>query len=136
MISWIASLAAVLLAAGADKELTSIEESWVAALTKADTATLDSIFDDGYVDTDEEGHRGTKQDVLAVVKSGDLKIKSIKLSEMQVHTYGNAAVVTGVGEQAGNFKGQQLTSKVAFTDTFVKRNGKWRAVASHRSPVR
>lgn len=66
MISWIASaLAAVLLAAGADKKLTSIEESWVAALT-----------------------------------------------------------------------GQQLASKVAFTDTFVKRNGKWRAVASHRSPVR
>jgi ketosteroid isomerase-like protein len=113
--------------------LIGLENKWVAALEKSDTAALDSIFADSYVDTDEQSHRSDKQGVLAVLKSGELKIESIKLSDMQVHAYGDAAVVTGSAAQAGNFKGQPLTAKIIFTDTFVKQNGKWRAVASHRS---
>ncbi len=54
---------------------------------------------------------------------------------MQVHEYGNAAVVTGLGVQDGSYKDQRLVAKVVFTDTFVKQKGKWRAVASHRSAV-
>jgi hypothetical protein len=101
---------------------------------KGDTATLDSIFVDTYVDTDEHSQRSDKPAVLAVVKSGDLKLESSKLSDMRVFDYGDAAVVTGSAEQAGNFKGQPVTAKIIFTDTFVLRNGKWRAAASHRSP--
>jgi len=113
--------------------LTTLEEKWVAALAKSDTATLNSILSDSYVDTDEHGQRTDKQGVLSVLKSGDLKFESIKLSDMQVHHYGDAAVVTGAAAQAGNFRGQPLMPKIVFTDTFIRQNGKWRAVASHRS---
>lgn len=75
---------------------TGLENKWVAALMKSDTATLDSILSDTYVDTDEHGQRTDKQGVLSVLKSGDLKFESIKLSDMQVHNYGDAAVVIEV----------------------------------------
>lgn len=52
---------------------------------------------------------------------------------MQVHTYGAAAVVTGTGVQSGSFKGEPLTARLIFTDMFIRQNGKWQAVASHRS---
>jgi hypothetical protein len=110
-----------------------IENKWVEALMKSDAASLDSIFADTYVDTDEHGHRSDKQGVLSVMKSGELKMESIKLSDMRAHVYGYAAVVTGSAAQVGNFKGQALAPKIIFTDTLIKRNGKWRAVASHRS---
>ena len=113
--------------------LMNLENRWVGALMKSDAATLDSIFADTYVDTDEHSNRTDKQGVLSVLKSGELKIASIKLSDMQVYDYGDAAVVTGSSSQAGNFKGQPLTAKIIFTDTFIRQNGKWRAVASHRS---
>jgi ketosteroid isomerase-like protein len=113
--------------------LIDLENRWVDALAKSDTATLDSIFADTYVDTDEHSQRSDKQGVLSVLKSGELKLEFIKLSDMQVHVYGDAAVVIGSSAQAGNFKGQALAPKVIFTDAFIKRNGKWRAVASHRS---
>jgi ketosteroid isomerase-like protein len=71
--------------------------------------------------------------VLSGLKSGELKMESIKLSDMQVSVYGEAAVVTGSASQAGNFKGQPLTAAITFTDTFIRQNGKWKAVASHRS---
>ena len=117
----------------ATQALINVEHNWVDALVKSDMATLDSIFADNYVDTDEHSHRGGKEDVISFLKSGDLKLDSIKLSDMQVHLYGDAAVVIGSSEQAGSFLGGPVAAKIIFTDTFVKENGKWRAVASHRS---
>jgi hypothetical protein len=113
--------------------LIGLEHRWADALQKGDTATLDSILDDTYVDTDEMGHHSNKQDILTSLRSGDLKINSIRLSGMQVHDYGTSAIVTGRAIQDGSFKGQPLTDAIAFSDTFVMRNGTWKAVASHRS---
>jgi len=115
--------------------LISLENKWVDALAKADTATLDSILVDTYVDTDEHSHRSDKQGVLSVLKSGELKMGSIKLADMQVYVYGEAAVVTGSATQSGNFKGQPLIPAITFTDTFVRQNGTWKAAASHRSAL-
>jgi hypothetical protein len=115
--------------------LINLENKWVDALVKSDTTALDSIFAGSYVDTDEHSHRSDKQGVLAVLKSGELKLESIKLSDMRVHLYGDAAVVTGSSSQAGNFRGQPLAATIIFTDTFIRQNGKWRAVASHRSAL-
>jgi ketosteroid isomerase-like protein len=122
-------------ASGSSQALIDLENRWVDALVKSDVAAIDSIFADTYVETNEQSQRSDKQAVLAVLKSGDLKLKSIKLSDMRVYAYGNAAVVTGSAEQAGDFKGQPLPGKLIFTDTFVRQNGKWRAVASHRSAI-
>jgi len=102
---------------------------------KSDAAALDAIFADTYVDTDEHSHRTDRQGVLSVLRSGDLKMESIKLSDLQVHDYGDAAIVVGNARQVGNFKGQSITATIAFTDTFIRQNGKWKAVASHRSVV-
>ena len=118
---------------GAAQALIELENRWVDALVKSDMAALDAIFDDTYVDTDEHSHRSNKEDVLSALKSGNLKIDSIKLAGLQVHVYGDAAVVIGSSEQAGNFLGGPLAAKIIFTDTFIKQTGKWRAVASHRS---
>ena len=115
------------------QSLIDLENQWVSALVKSDAASLDSIFADGYVDTDEQSHRSDKQGVLSVLKSGELNMASIRLSDMRVFVYGDAAVVIGAAAQVGNFKGQPLTAKIIFTDTFIKQNGRWRAVASHRS---
>lgn len=116
------------------KALIDLEQRWVDGLQKADAAILDSVLDDTFIDTDEMGHRSSKKELFAVLKSGDLKMKSIKLSGMRVHEYGSAAVVTGRAVQAGNFKGQALTNAIVFTDTFIMQKGQWKAVASHRSP--
>jgi ketosteroid isomerase-like protein len=117
----------------ASRALIDVENKWVDALVKSDFASLDSILADTYVDTDEHSHRGGKEDVLSFLKSGDLKLESIKLSDMQVHAYGDAAIVVGSSAQTGSFLGGPVAANIIFTDTFIKQNGKWKAVASHRS---
>ena len=113
--------------------LVDVEDRWVAALVKGDVPTLDMLFVETYVDTDEEGHRSDKSELLDVVRSGELRFESIKLSDERVYLYGNFAVVTGTGEQVGMFQGKALKTKVVFTDSFVFQNGRWRAVASQRT---
>jgi hypothetical protein len=113
--------------------LMGLEQRWADALQKADIATLESILDDTYLDTDEMGYQSDKRELIAALRSGYLKINSIKLSGMQVHSYGTSAIVTGRAMQVGSHKGQPLTDTVVFSDTFVMQNGTWKAVASHRS---
>jgi hypothetical protein len=117
----------------AESALLDLENRWVAALVNGDTAALDSILVDSYVDTDEEAHRSDKQRLLSAFKSKDLKMSSIKLSDMHVFQYGDFAVVTGTANQTGAFQGHPLTPKIVFTDSFVLQTGKWRVVASQRT---
>ena len=112
-----------------------IQHRWVEALIKADTAALDAILVDSYVDTDESGVRCDKSGILAALKSGDLRLKAITLLETAVHTYGDAAVLTGASAQSGAFRGQGIAPKILFTATLVLQNGKWRAVTAHRTAV-
>jgi ketosteroid isomerase-like protein len=64
------------------------------------------------------------------LSSGDLKFESMELSDLNVHVYGNTAVAAGTNTLKGTYKGQDISGKYRFTDTWVKRNGKWQVVAS------
>jgi hypothetical protein len=65
-----------------------------------------------------------------MLKSGDLELASIKLSDTQVHRYGDSAVLTGAAAQTGAFQGQPAAPKILFTAMLVF--GRWE-VASGRS---
>jgi hypothetical protein len=123
------------LSEGAAQPILDFQHRWVAALVKADTEALDTILVDTYVDTDEGGSRTDKAGILAVLKTGDLKLASITLLETHVHRYGDSAVLTGASAQTGSFQGHPIAPKILFTATLVLQNGEWRAAAAHRTAV-
>lgn len=49
--------------------------------------------------------------------------------------YSGAAVVRGRTVAAGRFNGEPFHVRIRFTDVFIKRGGRWQAVASHASPL-
>ena len=73
--------------------------------------------------------RGTEESL----RSGQLKMTSIKLSDMRVYLDDNFAVVTGAATQDGTFEGHSVAPKIVFTDSFFLQDGPWRAVASQRT---
>jgi ketosteroid isomerase-like protein len=133
MTASLASAAAPQPLGGPAGALIALEEKWVAALQQSDAETLAALFAQTYVDTDETGHRSDKAEVLRVLKTKDLKIRKLELSEMKAYVYGDAAVVTGTSRQDGDFQGQPLAPKIVFTDTFVRDGKTWKAVASQRT---
>jgi len=77
----------------------------------------------------------TKADDLELIKSGDSVITSWVKDEMKVRVYGDAAVVTGRDTIKETYKGKDTSDQYRFTDTWVKRAGRWQCVAAHSSVI-
>jgi len=56
--------------------------------------------------------------------------------KIKVRVYGDAAVVTGHGVRAGTYNGVPFKDRQVFwTDTFIKKDGRWQCVASQGTLV-
>ena len=69
------------------------------------------------------------------IKNGVFVVESANATDLTPRIYGNAAVVTGVGEIKGTYKDQDITGRYRFTDTFVKKNGQWQCVATQTTKI-
>ncbi|MCA1624092.1 MAG: nuclear transport factor 2 family protein, partial [Acidobacteria bacterium] len=68
----------------------------------------------------------TKAEELAGFKDDKNRTESAELSEMNIRIDGNTAIVTGVNHVKGrDDKNQPFDRRVRFTDTFIKRDGRW-----------
>jgi hypothetical protein len=118
-----------------EQELIKLEQDWANALVKADLAWLDRILADDYISTDSEGIVGNKAQEIATMKSGDYVLISTVLDNFKVHVYGVAAVYFGRSTDKAQFKNKDISGQYQWTDTWVKRDGRWQCVASHGSRI-
>jgi hypothetical protein len=123
-------------AAGADEQaLTKIEEDWGNALVKVDFDTINRIVSPDWILSTPDGKQQTKAQTDADLKSGKIKFESFKINELKVRVYGNAAVVFGLTTEKLTMDGKDMSGQNRFTDTFIKRDGKWQCVATHVTAV-
>ncbi len=118
-----------------EKELMDLEQAWGTAWLKADMAFLDRILSDEYIETDFEGVMRNKKQALDTLKSGESVLTSFVTDDMKVKVYGTTAVVTGRNTSKLSFKGKDVSGVYRWTDTWVKKDGRWQCVASHSSKV-
>jgi len=115
---------------GVEDQIKNMELNWGHAVVKDRAASVDKYEADDCVSTDPSGRVTDKDQDRKDLSSDDLKFESIEPSDMKVHSFGNAAVVNGTTTVKGTFKGQDISGVYRFTDTWVKRNGKWQVVAA------
>ena len=115
---------------GVEDQIKKNEQDWAQATIKEGTAAVDRYEADDIVTTDPSGRVTDKAQDKKDLSSNDLKFASMDLSDLTVHVYGNTAVAAGANTLKGTYKGQDISGKYRFTDTWVKRNGKWQVVAS------
>jgi uncharacterized protein (TIGR02246 family) len=115
--------------------LMKIERDAAAALMKKDFAAFASVFSEDAVFTGPDGAVQTKAQLLADLKSGNLAIESTVISDMKVRVFGESAVVTYTTTDKGKSKGRDISGRYRWTDTFVRRGGKWQVVAGQGTPI-
>ena len=77
-----------------------------------------------------------KAESIADMKADKTVIESSVLSELDVRIDGNSAVVTGVEHVKGrDGEGKAFDRKVRYTDTWIKRDGRWQAWASQGTRI-
>ena len=115
--------------------LMKIERDAIAALIKKDLAAFGNVFADDAVFTGPDGEVQTKAQLLAHLKSGTLVMESSVISDIKVRVFGEAAVVTYTTTDRGKYKGTDISGRYRWTDTFVRRGGKWHIVAGHGTAI-
>ena len=73
----------------------------------------------------------SKAEEIASMKTDKSALDSLELSDLNVRVEGNAAIVTGVNRVKGrDAQGQALDRRTCFTDTYIKRDGRWQVWAT------
>lgn len=126
-------LALALIVQGQDadtRELLRLEDGWASALVKRDTVTFKRLLADGFVYT-ENDQVMDRAAVLESVSRGSDTVEAAHNEAMQVHRYGTVtAVVTGWLVVKGRGASGPFNRRYRFTDTWVKREGRWQIVAA------
>lgn len=71
----------------------------------------------------------------AALAGGALVISDYSVADIVVKIYGTTAVVTGIVESSGMRKGVPITSRIRFTNVWVKQGGTWLRAAFHDSAI-
>jgi ketosteroid isomerase-like protein len=116
-----------------EQELIKLETKWIDDVVKHDVTALDKMVVDEFTMT-FDGAVYTKAELLEYIKTNKEE-SSIVPDEWKVRVYGDAAVVTGRNTRKVKSEGKEVTSQDRFTDTWIRRDGRWMCVAAHNSTV-
>jgi ketosteroid isomerase-like protein len=123
--------------AAVEQELRALMQTEYSAGMRNDVATITRIWADEYVSTGPKGQTTTKAQMLKYYQTAPLsqtKVGPMALDDVQVHVYGDVAVMTG--RATGTFQnGKPAGASLRFTRVHVKRLGQWVVVANHLSRV-
>lgn len=114
-------------------ELVSAEQKFCDALQRADWKTLEQIYADDLIFTNAEAGVSHKSEEVRNVRSGDLRLESIEMSDVKVQDLGGVSVVTGKLIEKGRYKAEDLGGTYRFTDVWAKRSGRWQLVAGQET---
>jgi ketosteroid isomerase-like protein len=109
-----------------------LENDWNAASKKKDVAWFERNYASDASDVlSRNGALQTKSEAIASMKTDKTVLESLELSEMNPRVDGNAAIVTGIIRVRGrDEQSKPFDRRIRFTDTFIKRDGRWQVWAS------
>jgi uncharacterized protein (TIGR02246 family) len=114
--------------------LQAIERAWLNAEKNHDASTFEKLVADDWIAISPDGKSQTKDERAAEIKTAH--VVSATLGEMKVRVFGDTAVVTGTDNEITMTDGKKSSDHYVWTDVFVKRNGKWLAVASQTAQIK
>lgn len=119
--------------AGAEKEVEDALHAACAAFERGDAAFLEGFLGEGFTLTSAGGEVTSRAQTLDEVRAREPRYDVFRNSGMRVRLYGDTALVLGITTVEGTAGGARFAARLAFTDTLLKRGGRWVIVASHAS---
>jgi ketosteroid isomerase-like protein len=117
-----------------EQQLLKVEREWSEAFKARDKTALSALCADDFVATDDDGLTSDKPSFIEDATK-HVKVLSYSMSNMAAKSYGDTGIVTGRWSGKLSVEGETTEFTAAFTDTFVRRDGRWWAVATHMSRV-
>ena len=118
-----------------EQELIKLENEWGDAYVMHDATTFGQMVTDDFIGTMSDGTVYTKAQALELVKSYKGDITFFMNDEWKVRVYGDAAVVTARNTFKMQLEGEEIAGQGRFTDTWIRRDGRWKCAAAHNSDI-
>ena len=117
------------------QELKRLEKVWNDAYVRADADALEQLCANDLVVTMTDMVVLDKRSSIAILRSGKVKFERYETSDLGIHVYDTAAVVTGRLQRTRSVQGREMNDEWRFTKVYIRRGGKWLVVAWHASTV-
>jgi uncharacterized protein (TIGR02246 family) len=120
-------------------EVRKLERAWLDAYEKNDAKAMNEIVADDFTITFPDGSIQTKKQILfSLNQPRNANFPSYKFytEEVEARVYGDTVVLIGRVVTEWQKDGKTMREQNRYTDTYVKRNGRWQVVASHLSNVK
>ncbi len=120
----------------AEQAVMAAERAWIDAAMKYDIAWFERNLADTFVNTDEDGVVTSKTSMIDDVTNRADTFEDISYLDLKVQSYGDTAVATGIVKFKGSHKGKDIEGTSQFTDTWIKKAGRWQCVASQATLIK
>lgn len=116
----------------AEQALLKLQREWLDAYQKHDAAALERIEADNFTLTEADGKVTTKAEDVASIRNAKppQPDDSFDVEDAKVRLYGDTAVLIGRVILKYRNKGQMVVERYRYTDTYLRRRGRWQVVAS------
>lgn len=117
-----------------------LERAWLDAYEQHDQKAMEAIVADDFTITFPDGSMQTKPQIMSSIKSprrpGGPSMK-FRTEKVEPRSYGDVVILVGFVITEYQRDGQAASeTRQRYTDTYVKRNGRWQVVASHLSNIK
>jgi ketosteroid isomerase-like protein len=116
-----------------EREILQTEAALCHAFEAGDAAYLRQALDPRFTLTGSTGVVTDRAQNIAEVEKREPSYDVFRNHDQVVRLYGDAAIVTGVTSIEGRAGGEAFAADFQFTDTWVRRDGRWLLAASHAS---
>lgn len=125
----------------AEQEVRKLEREWLDAYEHRDAAAMERIVADDFIITFPRGEMQTKAQILESLR--ELKARRVPTApapkfyteDVQARIYGETVILIGRVITHWQSQSNEMREQSRYTDTYVRRNGRWQVVASHLSSI-
>jgi hypothetical protein len=111
----------------------ALKNLWDRASEQKDRKVLDQILDDAFVSVGDDGKLMNKAEILKDLSES--KVQQVITESIVVHVHGETAIATGLQRVKVVVRGQPVTRRSRFVDTWLFKDGRWVGAASVSTPM-
>ncbi|HKP71890.1 MAG TPA: nuclear transport factor 2 family protein [Pyrinomonadaceae bacterium] len=120
----------------AEEEVRKLERDWLDAYEQHNSQSMDRIVADDFTITFPNGDIQTKPQIMTMIKAplraGQPSMR-FYTEDVQSRSYGDTVILMGRVVTEYQREGKTVREQSRYTDTYVKKGGRWQVVASHLS---
>ena len=112
-----------------EQHIAALEQRRFEAMTQQDIPFLKKVLTENVTYAHSNGLVENKTQHLENVRTGNITYEEMKVEKSDIRIYKKAAVVNGIINVKGLYKGHPFDVRLGFTDVYVKQKRKWKLAA-------